>query len=249
MTDYPCFRAPCPWSIFHRARLTASVRPRYSETMRYKVQVCVLSVLLSAFVPDEASAVPAESAQDRVPTEDYPLYDLVVDEKFLTPETKLVLLERTTLTRLHPEQQGPLRLETFQEYEIFEGRLPIDLVRDFLFKNQTPSPLEEHFGFGVRYRFVSGNGAGQQETSLAPLPVWAGMPQLLQEGPLDEPPAILDRLSFSRVAYNFGREHAFIYVEYNRSDGSGAGFAVWLRSSGSRWGIFDSELVWAARTQ
>src|SRR6476660_4666302 len=199
--------------------------------------------------PPVAPVEPPTESPLPVPLEDYPLYDLVVDEKFLTPETKLVLPERTTLTLLHPEQQGPLRLETFQEYEIFDGRLPLDLVRDFLFKNQTPSTLEGHFGFGVRYRFVSGNGAEQQETSLAPLPVSVGMPQLLQEGPLDEPPAVLDRLSFSRVAYNFGREHAFMYVEYNRPDGSGAVVAVLRRSSGSRWGIFDSELVWAARTQ
>ena len=217
--------------------------------------VCVwalVSTLISASLTGPPSAAPTETpptSPPPVPLEDYPLYDLVVDEKFLTPETKLVLLERTTLTRLHPEQLGQLRLETFQEYDIFDGRLPIDLVRDFLFKNQTPSQCEGHFGFGVRYRFVSGNETDQQETALAPLPVSLEMPQLVQEGPLDEPPAVLDRLSFSRVAYSVGREHAFIYVEYNRPDGSGAGFAVWLRSSGSRWGIFDSELVWAVRTQ
>jgi hypothetical protein len=212
----------------------------------------LVSTLISAALTGSLPAAPAEAPPDSpppVPLEDYPLYDLIVDEKFLTPETKLVLLERTTVTRLHPEQLAPLRLETFQEYEIFDGRLPIDLVRDFLFKNQTPSQCEGHFGFGVRYRFVSGNETEQQETALAPLPVSLEMPKLVQEGPLDEPPAVLDRLSFSRVAYSFGREHAFIYVEYNRPDGTGAGFAVWLRSSGSRWGIFDSELVWAARTQ
>jgi hypothetical protein len=59
---------------------------------------------------------------------------------------------------------------------------------------------------------------------------------------------VIDRLSFSRVAYTFARDNAFIYVEYNRPDGSGAGFAVWLRKSGPQWGIFDSELVWVART-
>lgn len=209
--------------------------------------VTVVSASLTG--PTLAPAEPPADGPAAVPAEDYPLYDLLVDEKFLTPETKLLLLERHTLTRLHPEQPGPVRLETFQEYEIFDGRLPPDLVRDFVFKNQTPSKLEAHFGFGVRYRFVSGEGREQEETSLAPVPVSLVAPHLLQEESLEEPPAVIDRLSFSRIAYSFGREQAFIYVEYNRPDGSGAGFAVWLRSSGTRWGIFDSELVWAARMQ
>jgi hypothetical protein len=212
----------------------------------------LLVTIVSASLIGPTPATSAEPPPDGlalVPLEDYRLYDLVVDEKFLTPETKLVLLEHQTVTRLHPEQSGPVRLETFQEYEIFDGRLPVDLVRDFAFKSQTPSKLEGHFGFGVRYRFVSGEGTEQQETSLAPVPVSGAAPRLLQEESLDEPPPVIDRLSFSRVAYSFGHEHAFIYVEYNRPDGSGAGFAVWLRSSGFRWGIFDSELVWAARMQ
>jgi hypothetical protein len=221
--------------------------------MRNRLGAWVLTVtFVSASLIVPPPVAPAEPPIDNptaVPQDDYPLYDLVVDEKFLTPETKLVLLERQTLTRLHPEQPAPVRAETFQEYEIFDGRLPADLVRDFVFKSQTPSKLEGHFGFGARYRFVLGDGTEQQETSLAPMPVSAAAPRLLQEESLDEPPPVIDRLSFSRVAYSFGHEHAFIYVEYNRPDGSGAGFAVWLRSSGSRWGIFDSELVWAARTQ
>jgi len=211
----------------------------------------LLSTLVSASLTGPPSVFPSGPQPDSpspVPVEDYPLYDLIVDERFLTTETKLVLLERATLTRLHPEQEGTLSLETFQQYEIFDGRLPMDLVRDFLFKNRTSSRLEGHFGFGVRYRFVTNEGVEQQETSLAPVPVSQGAPRLLQEGPLDEPPPVIDRLSFSRVAYTFARDHAFIYVEYNRPDGSGAGFAVWLRAAGSRWGIFDSELVWVART-
>jgi hypothetical protein len=219
--------------------------------MRYAVYLFALSALFSPCVVESTCAAPVEPTQDGlivVPAEDYPLYDLIVDEKFLTPETKLVLLERTTLTRLHPEQQGPLRLETFREYEIFDGRLPLELVRDFVLKNQAPSKLGGHFGFGVRYRFVAGDGA-DQETSLAPMPViWADVLPI-QEEPLDEPPAIIDRLAFSRVAYTFGREQALVYVEYNRVDGAGAGFAVWLAQSAKRWGILDSELVWAARPQ
>jgi hypothetical protein len=216
--------------------------------MRYPVQAFVLSVLLSGFAPEQASALPAESAQNKVPTEDYPLYDLIVDEKFITPETKVVLLERATVTRVHPAQQGSLTLETFRVYEIFDGRLPLELVRDFVLKNQIPSNLERSFGFGARYRFVEGDGA-DQETSLAPMPVvWAGAFPI-QEEPFAEPPAIIDRLTFSRVAYMFGSEQALVYIEYNRPDGTGAGFAVWLTQSGKRWGIFDSELVWAARPQ
>jgi hypothetical protein len=220
--------------------------------MRRFFCACALLALASACLTGLPLPVSAEAPPDSpplVPPEDYPLYDLIVDEKFLTPETKLVLLERATLTRLHPEQQGPVRLETFQEYEIFDGRLPAEVVRDFLFKNQTPSRLEGHFGFGVLYRFVSDGGSEQQETSMASISVVQAAPRLLQEEFPDEPPAVLDRLSFSRAAYTFARDHAFIYVEYNRPDGSGAGFAVWFRQSGSTWGIFDSELVWAARTR
>lgn len=238
---------------FSSVSLTVPSDPGYSSAMRCTVWAGFLMVTLvgvSGMNPHAAMSVdPTPDGPPPVPLEDYPLYDLIVDEKFLTPETKLVVLERHTLTRLHPEQQGSVRLETFQEYEVFDGRLPIDLVRDFVFKSQTPAKLNGHFGFGVRYRFVSGDGTEQQETSLAPFPVSRPVPRRLQEEPLDEPPAVLDRLSFSRVAYSFGREDAFIYVEYNRPDGSGAGFAVWLRAVGARWSIFDSELVWAARTQ
>src|SRR5262245_12737634 len=215
--------------------------------MRHAMYLFLLSLLLNASLTASTFAdvaPPAQEAPEAMPTEDYPLYDLIVDEKFLTPETKLVLLERTTLTRLHPEQQGPLRLETFNEYEIFDGRLPLELVRDFVFKNQVPSRLAGHFGFGVRYRFVTGDG-GEQETSIAPIPAAF----LIQEEPFDEPPAIIDRLAFSRVAYTFNHEQALVYTEYNRVDGSGAGFIVWLSQSKKRWGVVDSELVWAARPQ
>src|SRR5262249_38774606 len=167
--------------------------------MRHVISLLLLSLLLTAFVRESMCADPPRPAPDgpeAVPTEDYPLYDLIVDEKFLTPETKLVLIERTTLTRLHPEQQAPLSLETFNEYEIFDGRLPLELMRDFVFKNQVPSRLAGHFGFGVRYRFVTGDG-GEQETSIAPIPAAF----LIQEDPFVEPPANIDRFGFSRVAF------------------------------------------------
>jgi hypothetical protein len=211
----------------------------------------LIGMLFYASLAGSPTALSAEppAISTAVPPEDYPLYDLIVDEKFLTTETKLVVLERATLTRLHPEQEGLLRSETFHKYEIFDGRLPSELVRDFLFKNQTPSRLEGLFGFGVRYRFVSGGGAEEQEASLSPMPVLQGPGWLVQEEFLEEPPAVIDRLSFSRVAYTFARDHAFVYVEYNRPTGSGAGFAVWLRRTGQGWSIFDSELVWAARTR
>ena len=218
--------------------------------MQPAIHAIVLTLLLSAAAGVQAgdSPPPGHDASVRVPTEDYPLYDLIVDEKFLTPDTQLVVLERSTVTRLHPEQQGPLRLETFQEYDVFDGRLPPDLMRDFLFKNQTPAKLEKQFGFGVRYRFISEEGGEQQETSLAPVPVFS-VPFAIQEVPPDEPPAIIDRLAFSRVGYTFGGDQALIYVEYNRPDGTGAGFAVWLNQADKRWGILESELVWAVRPQ
>ena len=91
-----------------------------------------------------------------VPPEDYPFYDLVVDEKFLTPETNLSCSNGSTLTRLHPEQQGPFGRRRFMNMKFSTVVYPGDLIRDFLVKNQIAFELEGHFGFGVRYRFVSG---------------------------------------------------------------------------------------------
>src|SRR6185312_5269665 len=110
--------------------------------MRSTLGTWALTVIfVSASLIGPTPAKPAEPTPDGpavVPLEDYPLYDLMVDERFVTPEMKLVLLERQTLTRLHPEQTAPVRTETFQEYEIFDGPLPPALVRDFVFKSQTP---------------------------------------------------------------------------------------------------------------
>lgn len=208
--------------------------------------VCLPLLGAPVVVVPLAQAETQPDSPPAVPSEDYRLYDLIVDEKFLTSYTQLVLVERATVTRLHPEQQGTLRLDTFQDYDVFDGRLPLELVRDFVLKNQMPSKLEHHFGFGVRYRFVTGDGP-EQETSLAPIPVSGILQRPMQDAPLDEPPPVMDRLAFSRVGYTFGREQALVYVEYNRPDGTGAGFAVWLTESSKHWGIFDSELVWASR--
>src|ERR1043165_4067097 len=157
--------------------------------MRHTLRAwALLAALISACVaglPAAFSAEPPSDSPPLVPSDDYPLYDLIVDEKFLTPETKLVLVERSTLTRLHPEQRGAVRLETFQEYELFDGRLRAEVVRDLSFKNQRPSRFEGRFGFGVRYRFVTDGGTEQQETSVAPMPVAQGAARFVQEESLD----------------------------------------------------------------
>lgn len=191
-------------------------------------------------------AVPesAERKPQPVPAEEYPFYDQVIDEKFLTSETRLVIIERLTVTHLQPDQKEKVSLETFRENGYFEGRLPLELVRAFIFKNQKPSRLESRFSFGVRYRFISGGEVEEPEVSLAPIPA-SFSPGL----PIQEVPSIIDRLAFSRVAVTVGKDQALLYVENNRPDGTGAGFLVWLRRTEKNWDIFDTELVWTARAR
>ncbi len=177
-----------------------------------------------------------------IPGDDYALYDQVVTKKFLTSETQLVVLERMTVSRVLPNQEGPMTIALFQEQAYFNGELSLDLVRDFVGANHEPSRLEGRFRFGVRYRFVSGNTMEEPEVTLA-FPVIAGRAMPAQVSP------VLDRLAFSRVARTLRNDHALLYVENTRPDGTGAGFLVWFRRQGSEWTIFDTEVVWTVRSQ
>ncbi|HJT22502.1 MAG TPA: hypothetical protein VJ746_18660 [Nitrospira sp.] len=181
--------------------------------------------------------------QTVVPVEDYPLYDLIVTGKFLTSETRLVVVDRFTLIRIHPEQQGPLHAETFRPGDLFDGRVSRELVRDFVDKSRIPSRLEARFDFGVPYRLIAGDQDERQETSLIRIPVSLATP--VQEP--GEGPAPNIHVGFSRVAFDGDRREALIYVEYDRFDGGQAGFMVWLIRSGAQWGIADTEVLWAAR--
>jgi hypothetical protein len=167
---------------------------------------------------------------------DYNLYDQVVTTKFLTSRTRLVLLERLTVSRLLPDQKEPVTIASFDDQEYFNGMLPRDLIRDFVGANQEPGRLEGHFRFGVRYRFVSENAAEEPE-------VLSGLP--VNSGP-GSPPAVLDRLAFSRVGRTLRNDQALLYVEHVRPDGTGAGFLVWFHRQGLAWAIADTDVVWTA---
>ena len=62
-------------------------------------------------------------------------------------------------------------------------------------------------------------------------------------------PSVLDRLAFSRVARSLRNDHALLYVEILRPDGTGAGFLVWCRRQGRSWTLFDTEVAWTIQAQ
>jgi hypothetical protein len=202
----------------------------------------------------EQSGVKPES----VPAEEYAIYDRVVQEKFLTSQTKLVLIAGWTVTRLGPEWP-PTDQALFDESSFFEGRLPPDLVRDFITKNRRPSRLEGRFNFGVRYRFASGQ-AEEPEVSLAPIPAAGPFTNLqsalaLSAGPtlsagltLSAGPTI-GILGFSRTGFTRRADQALVYVGDDREDGTGAGFLLWLYKRGQVWEIADTEVLWIAQPE
>lgn len=186
----------------------------------------------------------AESGQktDAIPVEDYALYDQVVTSKFLTSATRLVVIERTTQFRLSPDQEGPTTIGAFQEQEFFNGELQADLIREFTAINRQPSRLEGRFHFGVTYRFATGDKLEEPEVSLA-RPVTVARVRPVQA------PSVLDRVAFSRVARSLRNDHALLYVEVLRPDGSGAGFLVWFCRQGRSWTLFDTEVAWTIQAQ
>lgn len=203
-----------------------------------------LTVVIMALLLMGASGAVAELDQRPgvIPAEDYALYDQVMTSKFLTSATQLVVLERMTRFRLSPDQEGPPTTGAFQEQGYFDGELPSDLIREFLSLNQESSRLEGRFHFGVRYRFATGDTIEEPEVSLA-RPVTVAHARSVQVSP------VLERLAFSRVARSLRNDHALLYVEVLRPDGTGAGFFVWLRRQGRSWTLFDTEVVWTIQPQ
>ncbi len=178
-----------------------------------------------------------------VPAEDYPFYDLAVEDKFLTSHTKLVVIEQMTATHLHPDEPQLPTPAWFAEREFFGGRLPQELIRDFVMNNQRPARLETRFGFGVRYRFVSGEEEADAETSVPVIPaVWL----MAHEGGA---PDIIDRLAFSRVGLTLRADQALLYVANQRPDGTGAGFLLWFVRRQKVWNLYDTEVLWVAHPE
>ena len=174
-----------------------------------------------------------------VPAEEYPIYDLVVQSKYLTSQTRLVLIERLTAARMEKDERQYLSQEFLEETGAFGGTLPSSLLDDFFFKLKTPSRLEGRFGFGVPYRFFLDGVPEDPEASLAPIAVsWR---------PVQEAPKTIGILRFSRVGFTPKEDQALVYVEEERPDGTGGGLLVRLHRVGKIWSITETEVLWMAR--
>lgn len=204
--------------------------------------LCMSLALLQPAMATVCAAAVSEPPAS-VPGEDYPFYDLAVEEKFLTSHTKLVVIERMTASHLHPDEAQVPTLAWFAERTPFDGRLSQELIRDFVTNNQRPSRLETRFGFGVRYRFVSAEGESDAETSVPVIPAaWL----VEHEGGA---PDIIDRLAFSRVGLTLKADQALLYVANQRPDGTGAGFLLWFVRRQKVWDLYDAEVLWVARPE
>ena len=87
------------------AGLTHHETSSYSVVMAFWCKV-VLLVSLALCQPATALVFAAATSEqpESVPADEYPFYDLAVEAKFLTSRTRLVIIERMTSTRLHPEE-------------------------------------------------------------------------------------------------------------------------------------------------
>ena len=238
--------------------------------MMIRLMVLIITVLLTDVVLGLPGAVAgSDQKADAIPAEDYALYDQVVTSKFLTSATQLVVIERATQFRLSPDQEGPTTIGAFQEQEYFDGELPADLIREFTAINRRPSRLEGRFHFGVSYRFATGarsksrrspshRTVGDWRPSFCACPVRGAAGQAPSQTSEPVPwararpvqaPSVLDRMAFSRVARSLRNDHALLYVEVLRPDGSGAGFLVWFRRQGRSWTLFDTEVAWTIQAQ
>jgi hypothetical protein len=201
-------------------------------------QLSVIAIVIGLLFNAQATVLADNSAEDLqlVPSEDYAIYDRIIQAKFLTSDTTLVLIRQLTATRIGPEEV-PFRRQFFEENQFFDGTLPPSLIVEFLTGTRRPSRLQPKLNFGVRYRLVSEFNADIEEAGLVLRPAaWTA--------------AAVDpriRLEFSRVAHAPTERLALVYVGHYRSDGTGAGFFIVLRRQQSGWEIQDTEVVWMMR--
>jgi hypothetical protein len=201
-------------------------------------QLSVIAIVTGLLFNAQAAVPTNDSAEDfqLVPPEDYAIYDRIIQAKFLTSDTTLVLIRRLTATRLGPEEV-PFQRQFFEENRFFEGTLPPSLITEFLTGTRRPSRLQPKLNVGVRYRLVSDFNADVEEAGLVLRPAaWTAA---------GADPRI--RLEFSRVAYAPTENLALVYVGNYRSDGTGAGFFMVLQPQQSGWEIQDTEVVWMMR--
>jgi hypothetical protein len=205
--------------------------------------VCFLTLMAAMGVSsDLRAAEPVETRPAPVTSEEYPLYDLIVRDKFLTSRTTLVVIERLTVARTKKGERDYLSRESLEEQEIFDNRLPPVLLDDFLSKLRAPSRLDGKFDFGVPYRFTKDGVPEEPEVSLAPIPVVHR--RFIQD---QGSRSTIGLLRFSRVGLTRREDQALVYVEEERLDGTGGGFLVWMYRRGKVWTIADTEVLWMAR--
>jgi hypothetical protein len=236
---------------------------RYSRGMEVWNIIRFLSVSLSVILPAHllavcgARTVVADSfshTSDPVLAEEYAIYDRVIQAKFLTSETSLVMIDRQTVTQLGPGEEWDNR-RFLQENDFFDGGIQPALFADFIRKLERPSRLEPKFNFGVRYRLVSDKDASEEEVSLAPIPViWRrkDAPTTMLTGDVVfqvEYDGATIVLEFSRVAFTPQADQALVYVGNYRTAGGGAGFLILLDRQSAGWHIRDSEVIWTARIE
>lgn len=177
-----------------------------------------------------------------VPIHEYPVYDRVVTDKFLTSQTRLVVLQRLTATRLAPWEKKPPTHWFFEVNDFFGRQADPELIADFIFKAARPWRLESQFNFGVPYRFAAGDRLEDPEVSAAPVPA-----QFFPFPKDSGPPTTVGVLELSRVAFNGPETQALVYVGVDRPDGTGAGFLMWLERRGRNWNVVDTNVLWTAR--
>ncbi|MEP6888529.1 MAG: hypothetical protein ABI945_09440 [Nitrospirales bacterium] len=183
-------------------------------------QLSVIAVVTGLLFNVQTTVLADTSAEDLqlVPSEDYAIYDRIIQAKFLTSDTTLVLIRRLTATRIGPEEV-PFRRQFFEENQFFDGTLPPSLLAEFLTGTRRPSRLQSKLNFGVRYRLVSNFNAEIEEAGLVlHSAAWTAAGADPRIG-----------LEFSRVAYAPKENLALVYVGNYRSDGTGAGFFIVLQ--------------------
>jgi hypothetical protein len=206
-----------------------------SDVARHVVQnkgtMLKITVLLLVSIVLITSCVGSNATLASVMTEEYAIYDAVIESFYLTESIELIVLRDHTVTGAYPRGSLDINLENVQRK--LGPAIQSETLNDYKGKNGQTQKLGKRFSLDVQYILLS-------ETEFNEIfDTGEGWSQFYATYPNSQ-----GIMTLSRVGFNAEMDQALVYVGNESDFLGGTGYYVLLARKGDAWVIQTKVVVW-----